>query len=72
MLKAVVFQTIVAWWLAAAVYQIGIRIEKGTFNLANVVVIGIIIGLVVLILAKGNKSRGCRNCPYVKECDKRE
>lgn len=71
MLKAITFQTIVAWWLGTAVYQIGSRIEKGTFNIANVVVIGIIIALVVLILSKRNKNRGCINCPYVKECDKR-
>lgn len=72
MLKAVAFQTIVAWWLAVAVYQIGSRIEKGTFNIANTVVITIIITIVVLILSKKNKNRGCINCPYVKECDKRE
>jgi len=71
MLKAIAFQTIVAWWLATAVYQIGSRIEKGTFNLANIVVIGLIIAVVVLILSRGKKNRGCTNCPYVKECDKR-
>ena len=54
-----------------AVYQIGSRIENRTFNIANVVVIGIIIAIVVLILLKGNKNRGCTNCPYVNECDKR-
>ena len=71
MFKAVTFQTIIAWWLGTAVYQIGSRIEKGTINFANVFVIGIIIAIVVLILSKGNKNRGCTNCPYVKECDKR-
>lgn len=72
MLKAVLFQTILAWWLGTAVYQIGSRIEKVTFNIANIVVIGIIIVMVVLILSKGNKNRGCMNCPYVKACDKRK
>ena len=71
MLKAVAFQTIVAWWLGTVVYQIGTGIENGTFNVANVLVIGIIIVLVVLILSRGKKNRGCTNCPYVKECDKR-
>ena len=71
MIKAVAFQTIVAWWLGTAVYQIGSRIEKGTFNIANIIVIGIIIGIVILILAKRNKNRGCTNCPYVKDCEKR-
>lgn len=72
MLKAVAFQTVIAWWIGTAVYQIGSRIENGTFNIANVVVIGIIIAIVVLILSKKNKNRGCINCPYVKECDKRK
>jgi len=72
MLKAVAFQTIVAWWIGTAVYQIGTRVEKGTFNIANVLVIGIIIVLVVFILSKKNKNRSCINCPYVKECDKRK
>lgn len=71
-LKAVAFQTIIAWWLGTAVYQIGSKIEKGTVNLANIVVIGIIIAIVVLILSKENKNRGCTKCPYVKECDKRK
>jgi len=72
MLKAVAFQIIIAWWLATAVYQIGSRLEKGTINLANVAVIAVIIGIVVLILSKKNKNIGCINCPYVKECDKRK
>ena len=71
MIKAVLFQTITAWWLGTAVYQIGSRIEKGTFNLANVLLIGIIVIIVILILTKKNNNRGCINCPYVKECDKR-
>ena len=49
MLKAVLFQTSCAWILATIVYQIGKRIENGTFNLANIIVIAIIILTVICI-----------------------
>ena len=72
MLKAVAFQTIFAWTLATAVYQIGSRIENGIFNLVDVVFIAIIVAIVVVIL-KGNKNekgKECRSCPYAMRCDK--
>lgn len=72
MLKAITFQTVFAWGLATVVYQIGSRIEIGTFNFANLLVIGIIGAIVVLIL-EGNKKangEGCRSCPYGKSCKK--
>lgn len=73
MLKAVAFQTIFAWILATTVYQVGSRIENGTFNFANLLVIGIILGIVVLILSgnKKNDKNECSSCPYCKSCDKR-
>lgn len=71
MFKAIAFQTILAWWIGTAVYQIGSRIENSIFNLENEIVIGIIIVIVVLILAKKNKNRSCTNCIYFKECNKR-
>ena len=72
MIKAVAFQTIFAWILATAVYQIGSRIENGTFNFPNLLVISIITAIVILIL-KGdeeNKEDECRKCPYVTSCKK--
>ena len=72
MLKAVAFQTIFAWVLAIIVYQIGSRIENGTFNFANLFIIAIIILIIILIL-KGNtknKGEGCSNCPYSSSCKK--
>lgn len=73
MLKAIAFQTTFAWILATIVYQIGSRIEKGTFNLPNIVVIAIIIAIVVLILTqKKNKGSECSGCPYCKDCEKKE
>ena len=73
MLKAVAFQTVFAWLLATAVYQIGSRIENGTFNWANILVIGIIVAIVIMIL-KGNKKENgeeCRSCPYATSCNKK-
>ena len=70
MLKAVTYQTIVAWWLAVAVYQIGSKLKKGIFNVANVVFVGIIISIVVLIVKNKKKNRLCTNCLHVKECKK--
>ena len=72
MLKAVAFQTVFAWALATAVYQVGSRIEKGTFNFANLLVIAIIVAIVVIILKGNKKEKGeeCRSCPYANSCKK--
>ena len=70
MLKAVLFQTSCAWVLATAVYQIGSRIENGTFNLANILIIGvIIIAIIGIIISKlKRKKDGCSGCPYCDNC----
>ena len=70
MLKAVLFQTSCAWVLATAVYQIGSRIENGTFNIANILIIGVIIIAVIGILVSKlkNKKSGCSSCPYCDSC----
>lgn len=72
MLKAVAFQTICAWILAVIVYQIGSRIETGVLNIANVVVGGIIIAVILaIIIAKIRKKDGeCSSCPYCDSCQK--
>jgi len=72
MFKAIAFQTGFAWLLATAVYQIGSRIESGTFNWANLLVIGIIATTVAFIL-KGDKKEHideCKDCPYCSSCKK--
>lgn len=73
MLKAVAFQTVCAWILASIVYQIGSRIESGVFNVANVVVGGIIIAVVlgVIISKIGKKDGECTSCPYCDGCSKK-
>ncbi len=70
MLKAVTFQTIFAWILATIVYQIGSRIEQKIFSIADLVILGSIILVIVFILIKNNKSKECSGCPYCKDCKK--
>ena len=72
MLKAVAFQTIFAWFLATIVYQIGSRIEAGTLNIANIIVGGIvlIVVLAIIICQFGKKDSECTNCPYCNTCKK--
>lgn len=72
-LKAVTFQTTIAWLLATIVYQIGIRIEKRTINPINIIGL-MIISIIVLISIhsiKGNKENGCSRCPYCTSCSKK-
>lgn len=70
MLKTVCFQTLCAWILATIVYQIGSRIENGSFNIANILVIAIIIAVIAFIIAKSikRKNKGCSTCPYCDSC----
>lgn len=72
MLKAVTFQTVCAWFLAVIVYQIGSRIEAGVINLANLLVGGIILAVVLIIIIRkfGKKDSECSNCPYCDTCKK--
>ena len=71
MLKAITFQTVFAWFLSTLVYQIGSRIEKGTLNIANIVIISVIVILVCLILLKKEKEKECARCPYAGSCSKK-
>lgn len=70
MLKTVLFQTTCAWVLATIVYQIGSRIENGTFNIANILVIAVLLIIVLYIILKtiNNKKKGCTSCPYCDSC----
>lgn len=76
LLKVVCFQTGCAWILATIVYQIGSRIESGTLNLADLLVVGAI-ALIVLAVVRSawKKFRqgdvGCSSCPYCKSCEKK-
>ena len=72
MLKAVAFQTICAWILAVLVYQIGNRIESGVINVANLLVGGIILIVVLTIIIRKftKKESECASCPYCDSCNK--
>ena len=72
MLKAVTFQTVCAWFLAVLVYQFGSRIEQGVINMANMLVGGIILLVVIFIIIRlfGRKESECSSCPYCDTCQK--
>lgn len=72
LLKAIAFQTSLAWVLATFVYQIGSRIEKGIFNMVDIGFIGVIVGLVILIIRALNKKNKneCEECIYCRSCNK--
>lgn len=72
LLKALAFQTSLAWVLATFVYQIGSRIEKGIFNMVDIGFIAVIVGLVILIIKALNKKNKneCVECIYCRSCNK--
>lgn len=69
MLKVVIFQIVFAWSLAVLIYQIGSRIENGSFNIWNVIIL-VIIGLIFFMLItskqKCSQCEGCRKCIDMK------
>ena len=71
LLKVVGLQTFSAWLLGTLVYQIGVRIENGTWNIANIIIIAIIlavIGIIIRGMIKKSKcdASECAKCPYCK------
>lgn len=70
MLRAVTFQTVLAWCLATLVYQIGSRIEKGIINISNIIIITILALTVFSILFRKKEKKECAGCPYCKSCGK--
>ena len=70
LLKAVGFQTVCAWLLATIVYQIGTRIENGTLNVANVIIILAIVALFIWKISSMIKKKddNCSSCPYCDKC----
>ena len=69
MLKVVVFQIVFAWSLAVLIYQVGSRIENGSFNIWNFIILGII-GVIFFMLLiskqKCSQCEGCRKCIDIK------
>lgn len=72
-LKAITFQTVLAWLLSSVVYQIGSRIEKNQINIANIGVVTILL-LTILFIIKSmrkNQTEECSRCPYCTSCSKK-
>ena len=69
MLKVVVFQIVFAWSLAVLIYQVGSRIENGSFNIWNFIIL-VIIGLIFFMLItskqKCSQCEGCGKCIDMK------
>lgn len=69
MLKVVIFQIIFAWSLAVLIYQVGSRIENGSFNIWNFIIL-VIIGLIFFMLItskqKCSQCEGCGKCIDMK------
>lgn len=61
-IKAVLFQTILAWTLATGIYQIGNGIKNFGMNLGSVLVILIIVLLVYLVLSNLKEVKKCSKC----------
>lgn len=69
MLKVVVFQIVFAWSLAVLIYQVGSRIENGSFNIWNFIILGIIGVIFFMLLTskqKCSQCEGCRKCIDIK------
>ena len=69
MLKVVIFQIVFAWSLAVLIYQVETRIENGSFNIWNFIIL-VIIGLIFFMLItskqKCSQCEGCRKCIDMK------
>lgn len=69
MLKVVIFQIVFAWSFAVLIYQVGSRIENGSFNIWNFIIL-VIIGLIFFMLLtskqKCSQCEGCRKCIDMK------
>lgn len=68
MLKAITFQTILAWCLATAIRYIGTQIERGNFNFVNLPIIIIIICIVIFSIYNKKYS----SCRYCNLCNKQK
>ncbi len=70
LLKAIAFQTGLAWILATIVYQVGSRINN--INIADLLVGLAIVMIIILIIRGMNQKRKdkCTGCPYCKSCEK--
>lgn len=69
-IKAIIFQTVLAWFLSLFIYQIGTKIENGIFNIVDILIIGVIAIILVKILFNKTKNSECKYCQYCDFCNK--
>ena len=69
MLIAVVCQTVYAWLIGTLFYQIASHI-KG-INIANTIIISLLILILILVIKNTKKNIGCENCPYCDSCSRK-
>lgn len=72
-LKAIAFQTILAWGLGSLVYLIGSKLENGIISVADLIIGAIVFMIILLIIAssRNKKNNECANCPYCSACEKK-
>ena len=68
MLKAVLFQTAYAWLLATIFYQVASHIHG--VNIANTIIIALLLIIIPLVIIRTRKHHGCEACPYCDKCGK--
>ena len=73
MLKAIAFQTVFAWLLATGVYQVGSRLERGILSIADLLIGGLIVVIVISIIHTAVKKEDseCSTCPYCDGCNRK-
>lgn len=69
-LKALAFQTALAWCISTIVYQVWSRIEEGIISCIDVV-IGVLLIIVIVIPVGSRKSSKYSICTYCKSCNRK-
>lgn len=69
-LKAIAFQTIIAWILASIIYKIGNKIENGIISVSDIIATIIVVIIIIKVILNANKKRKnrCENCICNKSC----
>lgn len=66
MFKAVFFQTLLSWVLGIIVYNFGVLIEGGKFNVFNLIIVFALFLYILLKTLNITCLKKCENCPYDK------
>ena len=70
-LKAIGFQTLLAYTLSSFIYQLGHRIETGVLNIGNILILLLILAIITIALVNlKDKNEECKQCQYARKCNK--